>query len=290
MRFAKDSYKQTIEKYNLENVLYRAERLAINAKTEEEFLEAANLFERVGSYKNSSDRVAILRKQADDAKIETTYQQACSLFSGAKSGDVKKAKTIFETIPEYKDSKSKIEECATHIVELEKSERKAHKKKMIFIGVVCCAALAIAIVVPVSKTITNKKIANEIYNNFLGKTFDGKIEDDDGFKNAYYHNSLNEYMIYWLTTDECSLTFLEDGTVHEKSVSDMTVLAYPKGMSKPENYHNEYEYIYSSFRVEVSLSGKVYIKIGASKYSVNVYSDNDPWAIVEYGLDRITLE
>ena len=290
VRFAKDSYKQKVEEYNLENIMYRAEQIAANAKTEDEYLRAAQLFESIPNYKNAPELVATIRQQAAKTKIEATYQLALSLLSGSTSEDVKKAKTIFETIPDYKDSNSKISDCLTHITELEKTEKQARRKKTIIIGVVCCAILAIIIGILVSKTNANKKMADEIYNNFLGKTFDGELEDDDGFVYAYNHNSLNEYMTYWKTTDEYSLTFNKDGTVYYKSISDMTVLAYPKNISEPKGYHNEYDGTYNSFSVEVTLSGEVFIKIGGSKYRVNVNDNNVPKSIVGYGFERITLK
>lgn len=290
LRFAKDTYKQQVEEYNLENIMYRAEQIAANAKTEDQYLQAAQLFESIADYKNAPERVATIRQQAAKAKIEATYQLALSLLSGSTSEDVKKAKTIFETIPDYKDSNSKISDCLTHITELEKTEKQARRKKTIIIGVVCCAILAIIIGFLVSKTNANKKMADEIYNNFLGKTFDGKLEDDDGFVYAYNHNSLNEYMTYWKTTNEYSLTFNKDGTVYYKSIYDRTVLAYPKNISKPKGYHNEYDVTYNSFSVEVTLSGEVFIKIGLSKYRVKVNDNNVPKSIVGYGFERITLK
>ena len=290
LKFAKDSYKQKIEGYNLDNIMYRSEKLAANAKTEDEYLQAAQLFESISDYKNASERAAAMRKQAADAKREATYQQALSLLSGTTSNEVKKAKTIFETIPEYKDSNLKLANCLTRIAGLEKAERQACRNKIIIIGVVCCVIIATIIGILVSKINANKKVADEIYNNFLGKTFDGKFEDDDGFVYAYNHNSLNEYTTYWKTTNKYSLTFNEDGTVYYESTSDMTVLAYPKIISKPEGYHGEYDNTYSSFSIEVTLSGDVYIELDGSKYKVNVEDNNIPISIDSYGSDRITLE
>ena len=60
----------------------------------------------------------------------------------------------------------------------------------------------------------NNKRADIIYQNFLGQTFDGEMEDDDGFAYAYMNNSLNEYMTYWKNTEERSLTFEKDGSVY----------------------------------------------------------------------------
>ena len=46
---------------------------------------------------------------------------------------------------------------------------------------------------------------------------------------------------------------------------------------------------YSSFSIEVTLSGDVYIKLGGSKYKVNVNSDNIPRSIESYGFKSVTL-
>lgn len=290
LKFAKDSYKQKIVGYNLDNIMYQSEKLATNAKTEDEYLQAAQLFESISNYKNASERATAMRKQAADMKTEATYQHALTLLSGTTSNEVKKAKAIFETIPKYKDSNSKLANCLTRIAELEKAEKRARRNKTIIICVICCVVIATIIGILVSKTNANKKTADEIYNNFLGKTFDGKFEDDDGFVYAYNHNSLNEYTTYWKTTHEYSLTFNEDGTVYYKFVSDMTALAYPKIISKPEGYHGENDNTYSSFSIEVTLSGDVYIELDGSKYKVKVEYNNIPTSIESYGLDRITIE
>lgn len=289
LRFAKGSYKQKIEEYNFKNVMYRAEQLATNAKTEEEYLQAAQLFESIANYKNASERSTTLRQQAADTKIETTYQHALSLLSGTSSSDVKKAKTMFETIPDYKDSNSKIAVCLTYIAKLEKAEKQIRRKRAILIGVSCFAVLAIIIGILTSKIIANKKVADEIYNHFLGETFYGKIEDDDGFTSDYKNNTLNKYKVYWQNTDEYSLTFNKDGTIYYTSMSDMTVLAYPKSISEPKGTHCEYDGTYNSFSIEVSLSGEIFIKIGGLKYRVNVNDNNVPKSIESYGLKEITL-
>lgn len=128
----------------------------------------------------------------------------------------------------------------------------------------------------------------EIYNTFLGKTFYGKIEDDDGFTSDYKNNTLNQYKVYWLNTDEYSLTFNKDGTIYYTSMSDMTVLAYPKSISEPKGTHYEYDGTYNSFSIEVSLSGEIFIKIGGLKYWVGVNDNNVPQSILSYGLKEIT--
>ena len=261
-----------------------------NAKSEDEYLQAAQLFQSIANYKNASERVARIRQQAAEAKREAAYQRALVLLSGDKSDDVKEAKTIFETIPDYKDSNLKITDCLTQITKLEKTERGARRKKTVIIGVVCCTILAVVIGTLVSKTNANEKMADEIYNNFLEKTFDGEFKDDDGFMYAYITDSLNEYMTYWETTEEYSLTFHKDGTVYYKSISDRHVLAYPKKLSKPlGGYHDEYDGTYNSFSIEVTLSGETFINIGGSKYPIVVSGNNVPISIIDYGREKVTL-
>lgn len=69
----------------------------------------------------------------------------------------------------------------------------------------------------------------------------------------------------------------------------MRAIAYPKVLSEPEGYHSECDSTYNSFSVEVTLSGEVFIKIGASEYRVNV-DNNVPKYIEGYGFERITLK
>ena len=147
-----------------------------------------------------------------------------------------------------------------------------------------CAIIAVAIIsLILGSTISaNNKRADIIYQNFLGKTFDGEMEDDDGFAYAYMNNSLNEYMTYWKNTEERSLTFEKDGSVYYTSLYDMTVLAYPSSISEPEGFHNEYDGTYNSFKVRVTLGGEVYVDIGASSYRVTVNDNNIPTKIHDY--------
>ena len=290
LRFAKGEYKQIVENYNLENIIYRGELLALNSKTEEEFLRAAQIFEGAGNYKKASEQAKTMRQRAAEAKLETTYQNALSLLSGNCSGDAIKAKALFETISEYKDAISKAAESSERIAKLEKEETRVHRKKIVSICAACFSVSAVIICVLVFKTIENNKIADEVYNNFLGRTFSGKLEDDDGFVNAYLNNSLNDYKTYWKNTDEYSLKFIQDGTIYYKEVHDMTVLAYPKLIPEPEGYHNAYDGTYSSFRIEVTLFGDVYIKIGGSRYKVRISANNSPQTIEEYGYKNIILK
>ena len=90
------------------------------------------------------------------------------------------------------------------------------------------------------------------------------------------------YMTYWSNTEERSLSFKDDGTVYYTSLYDMTVLAYPSSISKPEGFHNEYDGTYKSFKVRVTLGGEVYVDIGGSSYRVTVNDNNVPTKIHDY--------
>ena len=172
--------------------------------------------------------------------------------------------------------------CDGIIDTLEKQNAREQKKKMGLIAV--CAIIAVTIIsLILGSTISaNNKRADIIYQNFLGQTFDGEMEDDDGFAYAYMNNYLNEYMTYWKNTEERSLTFEKDGSVYYTSLYDMTVLAYPSSISEPEGFHNEYDGTYNSFKVRVTLGGEVYVDIGASSYRVTVNDNNIPTKIHDY--------
>ena len=133
----------------------------------------------------------------------------------------------------------------------------------------------------------NNKRAEIIYQNFLGKTFEGELEDDNGFYDDYRNHSFNEYMIYWLDKEERSLSFDYDGNINYTTCSERKALAYPKGISKPEGYNIEHDGTYNSFRVRVTLTGKIYLDIGSSSCLVTVNDENVPVAINDY--DGMTL-
>lgn len=282
LRFANEEYQATLQQYHLDNIYYQASILFEKAKTEDEYKAAAALFSTIQDHNDAKERVSNCLEYAEKARIETLYASAKTLICSSVVADIEKAKRILQSIKDYKDSFEMLTKCDDLIVSLSKQNEREQKKRVGII--VVCVAVVIAIISLIlgSTISTNNARADIIYQNFLGKTFDGEMEDDDGFAYAYMNNTLNEYMTYWSNTEERSLSFREDGSVYYTSLYDMTVLAYPSSISEPEGFHNEYDGTYSSFKVRVTLSGEVYVDIGGSSYLVTVNDSNVPTKIHNY--------
>lgn len=282
LRFADDDYQVKLQQYHLDNIYYQANMLFEAAKSEDEYKSAAALFAAIRDHSDAAERESNCLEHSEKARLESLYASAKSLLNSTVATDVRQAKHILESIQEHKDSAELLAKCDGIIDTLEKQNAQDKKKKMGLIAV--CAIIAVAIIsLILGSTISaNNKRADIIYQNFLGKTFDGEMEDDDGFAYAYMNNSLNECMTYWKNTEERSLTFEEDGSVYYTSLYDMTVLAYPSSISKPEGFHNEYDGTYKSFKVRVTLGGEVYVDIGSSSYRVTVNENNVPTKIHDY--------
>lgn len=282
LRFADEEYQATLQHYHLDNIYYQASILFEKAKTEDEYKAAAALFSTIQDHNDAKERVSNCLECAERSRIETLYSSAKTLICSTVVADIEKAKRILESIKDYKDSFEMLTKCDDLIVILSKQNEREQKKRVGMI--VVCVAVVIAIIsLILGSTISaNNARADIIYQNFLGKTFDGEMENDDGFAYAYMNNSLNEYMTYWSNTEERSLSFKDDGTVYYTSLYDMTVLAYPSSISKPEGFHNEYDGTYKSFKVRVTLGGEVYVDIGGSSYRVTVNDNNVPTKIHDY--------
>ncbi len=119
------------------------------------------------AYIEMQEKIALIQKEAEEeaylfvkktkqeelsreeTKKNNIYANAITLFDSYKSDDVKKAKTLFESIEEWKDSSTYIIKCSEKYLEvkkaeeIKKSQNKKHKK-IASIIVVAVAALSLA--------------------------------------------------------------------------------------------------------------------------------------------------
>lgn len=282
LQFADEDYQIKLKQYHLDNIYFQANNLFERATSEDDYKSAASLFATIRNHSNAAERESTCLERAEQTRIETLYASSKEQINSTVVSDVKCARRTLETIKEYKDSTKLLAQCDSIIERLEKQNERARKKNLGIIAVCVIAAITIISLILGNAISANKKRTDIIYQNFLGKTFDGKMKDDDGFLSAYENNSLNKYMTYWLTTEEKSLTFKNDGGVYYTSLYDMTAVAYPSSISKPEGYHNEYDGTYNSFSVRVNWDGEVYVEIGATSYKVTVNNNNIPITIHDY--------
>ena len=282
LRFAGEDYLVKLQQYHLDNIYYQADKLFKTAKSEDEYKSASAIFATIRDHSDAAEREANCLECAEKARIEALYTSAKALINSTVAADVKQAKHILESIKDHRDSAELLAQCDGIIESVEIQNEREKKKKYGTIAVCAIVVVTIIALILGSAISANNKRADIIYQNFLGKTFDGEMEDDDGFAYAYMNNTLNEYMTYWSNTEERSLTFKNDGSVYYTSLYDMAVLAYPSSISEPDGFHNEYDGTYSSFKVRVTLGGEVYVDIDASSYRVTVNDNNVPTKIHDY--------
>ena len=108
--------------------------------------DAINLFEQLGEYKDSKERVGQCKETIDRINNEKIYTDAIQLKKMNSIQSLNDAIKLFEKIPKYKDSNTKIEECRKKIDEMHKMDEnsaksyvKREKKKILrnIIIVVC---------------------------------------------------------------------------------------------------------------------------------------------------------
>lgn len=293
IRFADIEYKALLQKYCNDNIYYRAQEILKCAKTAVDFRDARELLLKIVDQIDVKELLDKCEVEEERLHRKERYEEARRLMNSALISDLNTAMQLFKE-DNSEESAQNIETCRKRIVAIEEENcKKQRNKKIAIISIFGLAVLSVILILSAITSSNNRKAdlnnkkAEEIYNNFLGQSFSGSIEDDDGFFSAYSNGNLNQYMTYYLTTEEETLRFNEDGTVYHTSLIDMTALAYPKSFPEPDGYHNEYDGTYDSFSVSVSSDGTVYVKIGYHTCEVYVDSNNVPQSIYDY--DGMTL-
>lgn len=286
VRFADSEYKTLLKNIARKNAYFRAQLLLKKANTAADFRGAKDILIGIAEEIDVEELLNKCKEQEEYFLQKERYEEARKLMNSSNISDLEKAIQLFLKDGSEEASRN-VEKCKALILSIEEENKKQQRNKKIAIISSISTVLLLVIVIFSCITSANNKKAAEIYNNFLGQSFSGSIEDDDGFSRAYSNGNLNQYMTYWKTTEKNTLRFNDDGTVYYTSLYDMTVLAYPKSISEPDGYHNEYDGTYSSFSVSVALDGTVYVKIGYHTCEVYVDSNNVPQSIYDY--DGMTL-
>lgn len=203
--------------------------------------------------------------------FNTNEEETC--FSCCKNVDFYLNARDVERLRNEKEEFEKAENERRIQIEAEKARKK--KKTIISVIAVVSVAAFIAVSIIAGISSSNKKAAEEIYKNLLGRSFEDEISDDDNFVNEYSRGNTDNYKTYWLTKKSLKLVFKDDGSVVEYNSSSMTALAWPSilGDDPPEGFNHKYDFDYSSFSVKVSLSGKAYLILGGSKYKMYVSNE-----------------
>lgn len=136
VRFADDGFKTTIENYHrniterlkserLIGIYKKASDKMQNAKTEEEYLAAANLFDSIDEYKNSNNNANLCRVSAEEKRKaavqarerEKRYKEYCSIYSEQlKIHDLiknlqKDIEELYDILKQTTDDRKYIQKC-----------------------------------------------------------------------------------------------------------------------------------------------------------------------------------
>ena len=131
-RFADDKLKSELEGYikfindrnenaRLEDIYSKAESAMKLATDKDYFVKAAELFESIEEFKNSKELAKQCREKGEEAYRKAQYDKAVSLFENPNNEvDCEAAKSIFEKLGDYKDSKSYFDKCDEKAEEVRK--------------------------------------------------------------------------------------------------------------------------------------------------------------------------
>lgn len=121
------------ENTRLEGIYGSAVRLMDSADSEEKFKKAADIFKTVNGYRDSATLAAKCLEKAEIMRKDGIYESAKSKMSKSGIKDFESARTVFKSIPGWKDADEMVLECEKKIEEIkqkEEADRIAQKKKL----------------------------------------------------------------------------------------------------------------------------------------------------------------
>ena len=156
----------------LEQKYSEAVSMMKQAKTEQQYKQAAERFGEITSYKDASSLVEECSQNAETARKEDIYNSALKNMNEDNSDTCQKALELFNTIRGWKDTDELVIICQKKIDELKRQEQlKAKKvKRIVTIAVpIVCAAIVFAIV------LNTVIIPNGKYKDAVALMDEGKV-------------------------------------------------------------------------------------------------------------------
>ncbi len=135
IRFADDSLRQQLNgildglaqrknEQRLLNEYNSAVKIMNEARSEAQFNAAAQAFQLLQGYRNSNILAKQCSDNAQEAHLSSKYSYAVMRMNSRIKVNVEEAKSLFEALNDYKDSKTKAEECNRILKEIKKQEKK----------------------------------------------------------------------------------------------------------------------------------------------------------------------
>lgn len=114
-RFANDDLKSRITNYCIQANYQYACKLLEKATTVEDYSKVIELFNKNPNYKDSVSKVTNCNNSIKEIEYEQIYKEATEYLKFNKIEQVKYALSKFESISNWKDSESKVDECKRKI-------------------------------------------------------------------------------------------------------------------------------------------------------------------------------
>ncbi len=159
-----DYIKKRNENVRLEGIYASAVDKMQSAKKEMHYKEAAEEFHSIGEYKDSVELFRRCLEQAEVARKDDIYNDALIKYNVNSVSDIEEAVALLKSIPDWRDSRTKIAEYQHKIKEVqEENKRKKRKRTLIEIfSIFLATAIMIFIGILVGVIIPNNKYEKAI--------------------------------------------------------------------------------------------------------------------------------
>ncbi len=107
-RFGNDEMKLKLENYSNQAIYNYAAELEMSASFSYEYMNAADVFERISGYSDSSKHIERCKEKYNESEYFHAYEM---LLKATSDEEADNAKTAFIMLGDYKDSKEKAESC-----------------------------------------------------------------------------------------------------------------------------------------------------------------------------------
>lgn len=189
LRFADENLKAVLAGY-IEHIKERNEKARLearyiyakNAMDENDYKEAARVFETISEYLDSAELTQTCNEKAEEARKDAVLAEGKSKMNGEEAFQYKTAIRLFETVPGWKDADEMVCICKRKIEEIEvkkeaerlECERKAEQRKkqnkilgIISISIICIVIAFLIVFVVIT---TNNKYNDAVAAMEAGDT------------------------------------------------------------------------------------------------------------------------
>lgn len=194
LEYSNDKQKEyLLRQYNTtkKNIIISDAEQLLKSKSSEDLIDKIDSTMKNIKEHDIEDKELVNKLQ--EKKLETIYSIACNNLEEKTISSVTKAKGLFETIKEYKDSLKKINICNSTLTELKNSFR----KKIIIFSIIALICISIIVVFNIVKEpIQFSNVEKLINEKNYKEAYDYLIDIKDSDKKNKYLNEILQHGRY----------------------------------------------------------------------------------------------